>query len=165
MPTREEIAVFERPDFAFDKWADGHLAGPGYVERLTRIYMDQLRLEPNVNFSTAPSQLGRKQITGDVWVLASGKLSRFARLDPEPELARAWKDKLSGVFARSCASCHQSNGPSGIDLSSAEAWHSRRTLIHDRVVVSRSMPPQGHALADPDRDAIKVWSETTTAPP
>jgi hypothetical protein len=64
MPTREEIEAFERPGFNFDAWIDKHLDGPGYVERLTRIYMDLLRLEPNVNFFVAPAQLSRKQIVG-----------------------------------------------------------------------------------------------------
>ena len=62
MPAREEIAAFERPDFDLDKWIDGHLRGPAYVERLTRIYMDLLRLEPNLNFSPAPAQLFRHEV-------------------------------------------------------------------------------------------------------
>lgn len=51
-PTRAEIAEFERPDFDVDRWIDAHLAGPSYAERLTRIYMDLLRLElpPTVYF-------------------------------------------------------------------------------------------------------------------
>jgi hypothetical protein len=64
MPTREEIAAFERPDFDFDGWIDRQLAGPGYVERMTRIYMDLLRLEPNLNFSSGPAQLFRQEIQG-----------------------------------------------------------------------------------------------------
>jgi hypothetical protein len=101
----------------------------------------------------------RASTTGDVWVLAQGALSRYARVDPEPDLQRAWNDKLSGVFARSCAACHMPNGPSGVDLSSAEAWQTRRALIKDRVVVTHTMPPQGRALTDADRDAIKGWAE------
>ncbi|AKU95598.1 hypothetical protein AKJ09_02262 [Labilithrix luteola] len=62
MPTRDEIAAFERPNFDFDKWIDGRLRGPTYVERLTRIYMDLLRLEPNLNFSPAPAQLYRHEV-------------------------------------------------------------------------------------------------------
>ena len=62
MPTRSEVAAFERPDFDFDTWIDGHLRGPSYVERLTRIYMDLLRLEPNLNFSPAPAQLFRHEV-------------------------------------------------------------------------------------------------------
>ena len=64
MPTREEVAAFERPDFDFDKWIDAQLARPGYVERMTRIYMDLLRLEPNLNFSSGPAQLFRQEIQG-----------------------------------------------------------------------------------------------------
>ncbi|MGO9713886.1 MAG: DUF1585 domain-containing protein [Polyangiaceae bacterium] len=64
MPTRDEVAAFERPDFDFDKWVDEQLAGPGYVERMTRIYMDLLRLEPNLNFSSGPAQLFRQEIQG-----------------------------------------------------------------------------------------------------
>lgn len=64
MPTREEIAAFERPDFDYDAFVRSHLTGPGYSERLTRIYMDLLRLEPNVNFATTPAQLLRHEIIG-----------------------------------------------------------------------------------------------------
>jgi hypothetical protein len=64
MPTREEIAAFERSDFDMDRWIDAQLGGPGYVERLTRIYMDALRLEPNVDFRTAPAELYRHDVLG-----------------------------------------------------------------------------------------------------
>jgi hypothetical protein len=64
MPTRAEVAAFERPDFDFDKWIDQELTGPGYVERMTRIYMDLLRLEPNITFSSQPAQLFRQEIQG-----------------------------------------------------------------------------------------------------
>jgi hypothetical protein len=64
MPTREEIAEFERPAFDYGRWVDAHLGGPAYAERLTRIYMDALRLEPNLNFSSAPAQLYRFEVLG-----------------------------------------------------------------------------------------------------
>ncbi len=64
MPTRMEIEAFERADFDFDRWMDQHLASPAYVDRLTRIYMDLLRLEPNVNFFMGSSQLSIQQVTG-----------------------------------------------------------------------------------------------------
>ncbi len=64
MPTRDEVAAFERPDFNFDTWVDAQLAGPGYADRMTRIYMDLLRLEPNLNFSSGPAQLYRQEIEG-----------------------------------------------------------------------------------------------------
>ncbi len=97
--------------------------------------------------------------TGDVWVLANGALARYGRVDPEPDLAQIWQQRLSGVFARSCAACHQPGGPSGVDLSNAEAWHSRRALIRERVLDSHTMPPAGRPLADADRAAIEAWAK------
>jgi hypothetical protein len=64
MPTREEIAAFERSDFDFDAWVDRQLGGEAYVERLTRVYMDVLRLEPNLTFTSAPSSLYRHDVLG-----------------------------------------------------------------------------------------------------
>ncbi|MGZ3419282.1 MAG: DUF1549 domain-containing protein [Polyangiales bacterium] len=45
MPTREEIAAFEADNFDMDAWIDRHLEGPRYSERLTRLWLDVLRLE------------------------------------------------------------------------------------------------------------------------
>lgn len=96
--------------------------------------------------------------TGDVWVLSGGKLDRYARADAEPALATTWTTTLAPIFARVCSSCHQPNGSSGTDLSTAEAWESERAAIRERVVVTRSMPPQGHPLSDADRDVIRAWA-------
>jgi mono/diheme cytochrome c family protein len=95
--------------------------------------------------------------SGDVWVIAKGSLARFARTDPEPALANAWQGTLAPVFARSCSSCHLPSGPSGTDLSSAEAWQTERSAIRERVVVTKTMPPEGHVLSDADRAAIAGW--------
>jgi hypothetical protein len=96
--------------------------------------------------------------SGDVWVLAGGQLQRFTRVDPEPALAATWNTTLSPIFARVCASCHQPNGSSGTDLSTAESWESERQAIKDRVVVTKTMPPEGHPLSDADRKAIEAWA-------
>lgn len=64
MPTREELAAFERSDFDVDRWIDEHLTGPAYSERLTRIYMDVLRLEPNLLFQNASWELYRHDVQG-----------------------------------------------------------------------------------------------------
>jgi hypothetical protein len=64
MPTREEIAELEQPGFDMDRWVDAHLGGAAYAERLTRVYMDVLRLEPNLNFSSGPAQLYRYEVLG-----------------------------------------------------------------------------------------------------
>ncbi|HSY24851.1 MAG TPA: DUF1549 domain-containing protein [Polyangiaceae bacterium] len=72
MPTRQEVAAFERPDFDWDEWVDRALGEPAYADRMTRIYMDLLRLEPNLNFASAPSDLLRHEVVGPdgkpVWV-------------------------------------------------------------------------------------------------
>ncbi len=64
MPTRDELAAFERSDFDVDRWIDDHLTGPEYTERLTRIYMDVLRLEPNLVFQNASWELNRHDVQG-----------------------------------------------------------------------------------------------------
>jgi Cytochrome C oxidase, cbb3-type, subunit III len=98
--------------------------------------------------------------SGDVWVLTTkGDASRFARVDAEPALAAVWQSSLAPIFARSCSSCHLPGGPSGTDLSTAEDWQSERGAIVERVVTSKTMPPEGHALSDADRAAIAGWAK------
>lgn len=65
-PTRAELTQFERPDFDLEGWLDRQLAGPGYVERLLRIYMDLLRLEvgPAVSFAPQLTTLHRQLVMG-----------------------------------------------------------------------------------------------------
>jgi len=66
MPTRDEIARFEAPGFDLDAWVDEHARGTAYAERLTRIYMDVLRLEPGpaVQFAPDATTLYRVQLQG-----------------------------------------------------------------------------------------------------
>ena len=45
IPTRDEVKAFEAPGFDLQGWVDAHLSGRAYVERLTRVYLDALRLE------------------------------------------------------------------------------------------------------------------------
>jgi hypothetical protein len=65
-PTRAELGAFEQPGFDLDAWIDARLAGPGYVERLQRIYMDLLRLEVGPAFQFAPqaTTLHRQTLIG-----------------------------------------------------------------------------------------------------
>ena len=72
---------------------------------------------------------------------------------------------MAPVFARSCAACHQPNGASGTDLSTEAAWEGKRPLIRGRVVLGRTMPPQGHPLSDSDRAAILHWVDGDQADP
>ena len=58
-PTRAEIADMESPGFDLDRWIDAHLAGPAYIERLERLYMDLLRLEVGPAFQFNPPAMNR----------------------------------------------------------------------------------------------------------
>jgi mono/diheme cytochrome c family protein len=96
--------------------------------------------------------------SGDVWVVGAGGLQRFARADSGPSPTAMWTATLSPIFARACASCHMPNGVSGTDLSTPAAWQSERPRIRERVVVTKTMPPQGHPISDADRAAIQAWT-------
>jgi hypothetical protein len=109
------------------------------------------KITPDAKLAPSPS--------GDVWVMGGGGLERLARAEPEPVLAVTWSSTLAPIFARDCATCHLPSGVSGTDLSSAEAWQSERAAIEERVVVRRSMPPEGHPISDADREAIRAWAE------
>jgi hypothetical protein len=65
-PTRAELATFEQADFDLDAWIDTHLTGDGYAERLSRVYMDALRLDLGNSFAFVPNPvvLRRETITG-----------------------------------------------------------------------------------------------------
>lgn len=120
--------------------------------------LDGDRVAETTGLRIAPDARLAPSGSGDVWVLARGALQRFARAEPETALAVRWSATLAPIFARACASCHQPGGVSGTDLSTAEAWHSERGEIRDRVVKTRTMPPEGHALSDADRAAIEAWA-------
>ncbi len=66
IPTRDEIAATERPDFDRDAWIEKHIGTPEYAARLTRIYMDLLRLEVSNAVQVTPpaTTLRRVQILG-----------------------------------------------------------------------------------------------------
>jgi hypothetical protein len=65
-PTRDELAAFDRRDFDVEAWIDTHLTGSAYAERLTRIYLDALRLEVGSSFQFVPNalQLRRETVLG-----------------------------------------------------------------------------------------------------
>ena len=66
MPTRAELLELEKPDFNMDAWIDKHLDDPTYATRMTRIYMDLLRLEPNLTFGIVPWQLYRVKLDTEI---------------------------------------------------------------------------------------------------
>lgn len=67
VPTREELARFERPGFDVGAYVEDALRGPGYVERMVRIYMDALRLDvsPLIHVPSPPSTLYAETIKDD----------------------------------------------------------------------------------------------------
>jgi hypothetical protein len=66
VPTRAELAAFERADFKLDEWIDKQLRSGGYVDRLARVYMDLLRLDIGPAFTYAPplATLHRQEVKG-----------------------------------------------------------------------------------------------------
>jgi mono/diheme cytochrome c family protein len=130
-------------------FADGTQLGVVEADRISET--NGATIKSDASLAPSPS--------GDVWVIAGGGLQRFMRAEAEHALAVRWNEALGAVFARSCSACHLPGGASGTDLSSPEAWESKRAEIHTRVVVSRTMPPEGHPLSDADRDAIRAWTE------
>ena len=66
IPTRAELDAFEQPAFRRDAWIEAHLGTTGYAQRLTRVYMDLLRLEIGNAVAVSPqaTTLRRTQILG-----------------------------------------------------------------------------------------------------
>lgn len=95
--------------------------------------------------------------SGDVWAMVGDRT--LLRFSAEGGVESGWDETIAPVFQRSCSACHLPGGSAGLDLSTREAWASNRAPIRQRVIVDRSMPPAGHALADPDREAIGRWLE------
>jgi hypothetical protein len=120
---------------------------------------------------TSGARIGRdaklsSSASGDVWVLSGGALARFARsarADSAPSTLETWSSAIAPIFVRSCSACHQPDGESGTDLSTAAAWERERANIRERVVERGSMPPQGHPLSEGDREAIRKWVEGAAA--
>lgn len=98
---------------------------------------------------------------GEVYVLGAGSLLRLSPGGGGVSFA----ELVAPVFARSCSRCHLPGGRSGVDLSTPQAWSARRSLIRERVLVERSMPPSGAPLSDSDRDAIRRFLEGASPQP
>jgi hypothetical protein len=92
--------------------------------------------------------------SGDVWTITGGTLARFAIAG---DGAPGWDEAVAPVFRRACERCHRAGGEAGVALGTQEAWEKRRERIRQRVLVERTMPPVGSAIADADREAIRGW--------
>jgi hypothetical protein len=93
--------------------------------------------------------------TGDAWLTSGHSLVRYAMgaASDDPR----WQELVAPVFQRVCAHCHLPGGEAGIDLSTAASWHTDRSEIARRVLVTRTMPPAGTELNDVERAALEQW--------
>ena len=121
----------------------GIIGSDRVAETSTAPFVSDAKLSPSAN--------------GDVWAISAGTLRRFSRVASPADRAALWDSSISPIFARVCANCHEPNGVAGIDLSTADAWEGERLEIRQRVIEARTMPPQGHELAETDRAAIAAW--------
>jgi hypothetical protein len=66
LPSRAELAAFEKADFDLEKWIDTQLISKGYADRVRRTYMDLLRLDVGQTFAFRPTatMLRRHTILG-----------------------------------------------------------------------------------------------------
>ncbi len=55
MPTRAEVAAFEKDGFSVSDWIKAQLKTPAYAERVRRIYMDLMRMEIGTSFQFVQS--------------------------------------------------------------------------------------------------------------
>jgi mono/diheme cytochrome c family protein len=76
-----------------------------------------------------------------------------ARRDDDPR----WTAEVRPIVERVCLGCHGPGGRAGVDLSTAAAWRADRAELVRRVVTTRTMPPAGTALAEPDRRLLAAW--------
>lgn len=95
--------------------------------------------------------------SGDVWVVDSGKLTRFAAETGDSQDRKVWEESVQPIYVQACTPCHAPGGSSGIDLSTYGAWVARRPQLEDAVIAKKTMPPQGIGFSDMDRSALSAW--------
>jgi mono/diheme cytochrome c family protein len=100
---------------------------------------------------------------GSLWLVERGRVTHLVPSQASPAEER-WTALVSPVFDRACAGCHRPDGKSGVDLSTAAAWLGARDELRERVLVRRTMPPAGKALAEDDRAAIAAWMSGLVTP-
>jgi hypothetical protein len=182
--TRTELAVphravtFVEPDSPSPRLAvwgdhslyledDGHLrriglgADPAQVVASNRLWVSVDRAwyvaggGDLVPTALATGGRGFASPTGDLWASDRGTLARYSleRSKEDP----GWQTNVAPVFQRVCSHCHLPGGSADLDLSTAASWRDNRAEIVRRVLVTRTMPPAGTELADPERHALETW--------
>lgn len=95
--------------------------------------------------------------SGDVWTLSGGGLARHAAELGDSEDRKVWEEEVQPIFLASCTPCHEPGGSSGTDLSTYGAWVALRKTVNERVVETKTMPPEGIPIDDADREVIAAW--------
>jgi cytochrome c5 len=121
---------------------------------------DTVALTVDLGLSPQTQILG--SVSGDIWTLTDGEVRRFTATAIEADGQKVWDDKIGPITSKSCNACHSPGGPAAkFDLTTYEAWVSRRATINQRVVIEQNMPPPGSApLSDDDRKSIADWIKT-----
>ncbi|HWL86156.1 MAG TPA: c-type cytochrome, partial [Polyangiaceae bacterium] len=107
--------------------------------------------------------------SGDVWVVAAGRLARYSARSLAPLDDQAvWTNTVEPTYAAICSHCHSAEvekDRSGVDLSTYAMWDAHRAQVYQRVVTQAgtpsAMPPatSGFTLTDAQRAAIEAWSK------
>jgi mono/diheme cytochrome c family protein len=93
---------------------------------------------------------------GDLWIIGASSVRKVSGSAPSESIAD-WEATIKPIYAKVCAACHAPGGAAGTDLSTFEAWNTRRDAIEKRVIVDQTMPPRGAAFTDNERGAIRDW--------
>ena len=103
-------------------------------------------------------------VSGDVWLLQRGTLSRYG-IPGDPD-ETYWQTNVLPIYSRVCRDCHAPNNQvSHVDLSAYDQWRIRRVDIHRRVIelagtadAARMPPMNGTPLTAAEMATIGAWS-------
>lgn len=151
IPTRDELATFERDDFNLDAWITQRVAGDAYADRVRMVYQDLLRLEISNAFNFTPSAvvLRRQQILGPngaPMYVYYRQAQRRTRVDTD------------GAFCLTQSEIGVQVGPSGAQQDGTLRPVSRAALDANTVVVRPWWLYRDYRAATPtDRYSATEW--------
>jgi hypothetical protein len=112
-----------------------------------------VRLAEGVTVAADASLVG--SANGSVWVLGTGRLSRYA-LTVDPRVQQ-WEQEVRPVFARRCTPCHLPGGTANFPLSRYRSWVDQTVNVRRAVLEQQRMPPPPATLTADERAAIARW--------
>jgi hypothetical protein len=114
-----------------------------------RIALDGMKVDPGTHLAAVGTVL---------WLLGPTEARRVKLALHTPH--DTW-ETIAPVVAHSCGTCHRPGGKGGFDLTTEDAWRTRRDEIVIRVIEQRDMPPssapQSAQLTDAERDLVRRW--------